>query len=72
MSIDVHLILNIYRLLIINITHSSIKLKIQAMCKYRMYKEKFPEFTSPLTLLFGVWFFCLYMPTHTYAGIHIY
>lgn len=65
-----YLLLNTCRFLITNIIQSYTKLKIQALHKYKMYRKKFPEFTSPMTL-FVVCFSYLYTHKHVYTHINV-
>lgn len=72
MSVDIHLLGNSYRFVITNIIQSYTKFKNQTLYQYKLSKEKFPEFTSPMTLLFDAYFFYLCVCAYFYISFYIY
>lgn len=72
MSVDIHLLGNSCRFVITNIIQSYTKFKNQTLYQYKLSKEKFPEFTSPMTLLFDAYFFYLCVCAYFYISLYIY
>lgn len=55
-----------------NIIQSYTKFKNQTLYQYKLSKKKFPEFTSPMTLLFDAYFFYLCVCAYFYISLYIY